>query len=45
MREAAAELDFEAAARLRDELFELKALQDGKRSRRGTRAADAAAPR
>ena len=45
MREAAAALDFETAARLRDELFELKALQDGKRTRRGARAADAAAPR
>jgi excinuclease ABC subunit B len=29
MREAAANLDFEGAARLRDELFELKARADG----------------
>ncbi len=39
MREAAAALDFEAAARLRDDLFELKALQDGTRSRRSGRGA------
>jgi excinuclease ABC subunit B len=38
MREAAAALDFEAAARLRDELFELRASQDGDRPRRGGRA-------
>ncbi|HEX6630916.1 MAG TPA: excinuclease ABC subunit UvrB [Gemmatimonadaceae bacterium] len=38
MREAAAELDFEAAARLRDELFELRASQDGARPRRGAAA-------
>jgi excinuclease ABC subunit B len=29
MREAAAELDFETAARLRDQLFEIKAKGDG----------------
>ncbi|HEX5830594.1 MAG TPA: helicase-related protein, partial [Gemmatimonadaceae bacterium] len=34
MREAAAALDFETAARLRDELFEVKAAADGKRPRR-----------
>ena len=39
MREAAANLDFEGAARLRDELFELKARADGGGSRRA--AADA----
>ncbi len=39
MREAAAALDFEAAARLRDDLFELKALQDGTRTRRPGRGA------
>ncbi len=33
MREAAAALDFEAAARLRDELFEIKAKLDGDRRR------------
>ncbi|HEU4630784.1 MAG TPA: excinuclease ABC subunit UvrB [Gemmatimonadaceae bacterium] len=45
MREAAAALDFEAAARLRDELFELKASQDGGRPRRGGPAgASGAAP-
>jgi excinuclease ABC subunit B len=33
MKEAAANLDFEAAARLRDELFEIKAKADGNRSR------------
>jgi excinuclease ABC subunit B len=32
MREAAAALDFESAARLRDQLFELKAAQDGARA-------------
>ena len=39
MREAAAALDFEAAARLRDELFEVRALMDGQRPRRGAHAA------
>jgi len=34
MRVAAAELDFETAARLRDAVFELKAARDGPRSRR-----------
>jgi excinuclease ABC subunit B len=34
MKEAAAALDFETAARLRDELFELRAHQDGDRPRR-----------
>jgi hypothetical protein len=29
MKQAAKDLDFETAARLRDELFELKASQDG----------------
>jgi excinuclease ABC subunit B len=38
MKEAAAALDFEAAARLRDELFELRAKMDGDRPRRGGRA-------
>jgi len=33
MKEAAAALDFEAAARLRDQLFEIKAKTDGNRSR------------
>jgi excinuclease ABC subunit B len=33
MKEAAAELDFETAARLRDELFEIRAKADGSRSR------------
>ena len=33
-REAAAALDFETAARLRDELFELRAHQDGDKPRR-----------
>jgi excinuclease ABC subunit B len=33
MKEAAANLDFEAAARLRDQLFEIKAKADGNRSR------------
>jgi len=36
MREAAAELDFELAAQLRDQLFELKASEDPvRRSPRG----------
>ena len=40
MKEAAANLDFEAAARLRDQLFEIKAKADGNRSRaRGSLAA------
>jgi len=39
MKEAAAALDFETAARLRDELFELRASQDGERPRRGAAAA------
>jgi excinuclease ABC subunit B len=34
MKDAAAALDFETAARLRDELFEIKAKQDGNASRR-----------
>ena len=34
MKEAAAALDFETAARLRDDLFELRASQDGDRPRR-----------
>jgi len=38
MKEAAAALDFETAARLRDELFELRASQDGERPRRGAAA-------
>jgi excinuclease ABC subunit B len=39
MKEAAAALDFETAARIRDELFEIKAKADGSRSRpRGTLA-------
>jgi excinuclease ABC subunit B len=33
MKEAAAELDFETAARLRDQLFEIKAKNDGTRAR------------
>ena len=33
MKEAAANLDFETAARLRDELFEIRAKADGNRSR------------
>jgi excinuclease ABC subunit B len=33
MKQAAADLDFEAAARLRDELFEIRAKADGNRSR------------
>jgi excinuclease ABC subunit B len=33
MKEAAAALDFETAARLRDELFEIKAKTDGTRAR------------
>jgi excinuclease ABC subunit B len=40
MKQAAAELDFEAAARLRDQLFEIRAKADGNRSRaRGSLAA------
>ena len=39
MKEAAAALDFETAARLRDDLFELRASQDGERPRRGAAAA------
>src|SRR5687767_12355643 len=40
MREAAANLDFETAARLRDQLFEIRAKADGSRSRpRGSLAA------
>lgn len=39
MKEAAAALDFEAAARLRDELFEVRALLDGRRPRRGAQQA------
>jgi excinuclease ABC subunit B len=39
MREAAAELDFETAARLRDELFEVKARRDGASRRRDPFAA------
>jgi excinuclease ABC subunit B len=42
MREAAAALDFEAAARLRDQLFEVKARMPGKTARPSL-AADAAA--
>ena len=38
MREAATDLDFEAAARLRDQLFEVKA-QGGRRARREARGA------
>jgi excinuclease ABC subunit B len=34
MRQAAADLDFETAARLRDEVFEIKAQRDGATSRR-----------
>jgi len=33
MKKAAADLDFETAARLRDELFEIRAKADGNRSR------------
>ena len=33
MKEAAAALDFETAARLRDQLFEIKAKADGTRAR------------
>jgi excinuclease ABC subunit B len=39
MRDAAAELDFETAARLRDELFEVKARRDGASRRRDPFAA------
>jgi excinuclease ABC subunit B len=35
MREAAADLDFETAARLRDQVFELKAVKSGRRMRAG----------
>jgi excinuclease ABC subunit B len=42
MREAATALDFEAAARLRDQLFEVRARVAGE-SARGTVAADAPA--
>jgi excinuclease ABC subunit B len=44
MREAAVALDFEAAARLRDQLFEVKARMSGA-STRGKVAADAKAAR
>jgi excinuclease UvrABC helicase subunit UvrB len=36
MRKAAAELDFESAARLRDQLFELKAARSGNRAASGS---------
>jgi excinuclease UvrABC helicase subunit UvrB len=36
MKEAAAALDFEAAAALRDQLFEVRAKQDGTTSRRAS---------
>jgi excinuclease ABC subunit B len=36
MRKAAADLDFESAARLRDQLFELKAAKSGSRASPGT---------
>jgi excinuclease ABC subunit B len=39
MKEAAVALDFETAARLRDQLFELRASQDGDRPRRATASA------
>ena len=44
MREAAVALDFEAAARLRDQLFEVKARM-GDNVSRGTVAADSKAAR
>ncbi|MEP6991921.1 MAG: UvrB/UvrC motif-containing protein, partial [bacterium] len=44
MREAAVALDFEAAARLRDQLFEVKARM-GSAAGRGKVAADAKAAR
>jgi excinuclease ABC subunit B len=44
MREAATALDFEAAARLRDQLFEVKARADGVRPRRSV-AGDLGTPR
>ena len=44
MREAAVALDFEAAARLRDQLFEVKARMTGN-SARGAVAADVKAAR
>jgi excinuclease ABC subunit B len=40
MREAATALDFEAAARLRDQLFEVKARMPGASSSRPAIAAD-----
>jgi excinuclease ABC subunit B len=45
MKEAAAALDFETAARLRDELFEVKAKKGGSSSRRGDAFADIRAHR
>jgi excinuclease ABC subunit B len=42
MKVAAKDLDFEAAARIRDQLFELKAKQDGRESRKGARSSLAA---
>jgi excinuclease ABC subunit B len=44
MKRAAAALDFEAAARLRDQLFDIKALGDGQKTRRRA-LADLRAPR
>jgi len=45
MKQAAADLDFETAAQLRDQLFELQARVDGSQARRGGPLSSLKAPR